>query len=40
MMDRAPAHTQVAINTIHHDRDHPSHIVLPLIPVDEEDADA
>lgn len=33
-------HTQVAINTIHHDRDHPSHIVLPLIPVDEEDADA
>lgn len=25
-------HTQIAINTIHHDREHPSHIVLPLIP--------
>jgi putative CocE/NonD family hydrolase len=25
-------HTQVALNTIHHDAEHPSHIVLPLIP--------
>jgi len=25
-------HTQVAITMIHHDREHPSHIVLPLIP--------
>lgn len=24
--------TEVAINTIHHDADHPSHIVLPVIP--------
>lgn len=23
---------QVAVNTIHHDREHPSHIVLPVIP--------
>ncbi len=26
-------HTQVAINTIHHDQEHPSHILLPIIPV-------
>jgi putative CocE/NonD family hydrolase len=25
-------HTQIAINTIHHDDEHPSHILLPLIP--------
>ncbi|HEX3721802.1 MAG TPA: CocE/NonD family hydrolase [Nitrolancea sp.] len=25
-------YAQVAINTIHHDREHPSHMVLPLIP--------
>jgi putative CocE/NonD family hydrolase len=25
-------YTQAALNTIHHDREHPSHIVLPLIP--------
>jgi putative CocE/NonD family hydrolase len=24
--------TQVATNTIFHDREHPSHIVLPVIP--------
>lgn len=29
-------HTQVAINTIHHDPAHPSHLVLPVIPVGEE----
>ena len=28
----ANTYTQVAVNTIHHDREHPSHIVLPLIP--------
>ena len=27
-------HTQVATNTIHHSADHPSHIVLPLVPVE------
>ncbi|HET7036394.1 MAG TPA: CocE/NonD family hydrolase [Thermomicrobiaceae bacterium] len=26
-------HTEVALNTIHHDRAHPSHLVLPVIPV-------
>jgi len=26
--------TQVATNTIHHSADHPSHIVLPLVPVE------
>ena len=25
-------HTQIAINTIHHDSNHPSHILLPVIP--------
>ncbi len=25
-------HTRVAINTIHHDQEHPSHILLPIIP--------
>ncbi|MBX6342259.1 MAG: CocE/NonD family hydrolase, partial [Thermomicrobiaceae bacterium] len=25
-------HTEVAINTVHHDREHPSHLVLPVIP--------
>ena len=24
--------TEVAVNTVHHDREHPSHVVLPVIP--------
>ena len=28
--------TITAVNTIHHDRDHPSHIVLPLMPVESD----
>ncbi|MEJ2130841.1 MAG: CocE/NonD family hydrolase, partial [Gammaproteobacteria bacterium] len=23
---------EIAINTVHHDREHPSHVLLPLIP--------
>ncbi len=29
-------HTRVALNTIHHGAEHPSHILLPVVDVDEE----